>query len=149
MNTVLKKLGYTDKTGAVLILNAPEEYKETMKEINGEIHTEINGKYKFIQIFAENMSEANKYAKEAVEALDGDGHLWLCYPKGTSKKYKSDINRTKSWEVFSSYEFEPVSQVAIDENWTSMRFRHIDNIKNMKRKTAATEKGKERINGKN
>lgn len=149
MNTVLKKLGYTDKTDSVLILNAPEEYKEIMKEINAEIHTEINGKYKFIQIFAENMNEANKYAKEAVEALDGDGHLWLCYPKGTSKKYKSDINRTKSWEVFSTYEFEPVSQVAIDENWTAMRFRNIDNIKNMKRKTAATEKGKERISGKN
>jgi len=26
-----------------------------------------------------------------------------------------------------------------------MRFRHVDNIKAMKRKTAATEKGKERI----
>lgn len=149
MNTVLKKLGFTDKTDSVLILNAPGEYNEIMKEINCEIHTEIKGKYKFIQIFAESMSEANKYAKGAVESLDGDGHLWLCYPKGTSKKYKSDINRTKSWEVFFLYEFEPVSQVAIDENWTAMRFRHIDNIKSMKRKTAATAKGKERISGKN
>ncbi|MDF2880630.1 MAG: hypothetical protein K0R54_1187 [Clostridiaceae bacterium] len=149
MNTVLKKLGLLDESDTVLILNAPKEYHEIMKEINGEIHTEIKKKYKFIQIFAENMNDANKYAKEALEALDGDGHLWLCYPKGTSKKYKSDINRTKSWEVFSTYEFEPVSQVAIDENWTAMRFRHIDNIKNMKRKTAATEKGKERINSKN
>lgn len=51
------------------------------------------------------MSDTNKNAKEAVKELDGDGHLWLCYPTGTSKKYKFHINRTKSWEVFSPYEF--------------------------------------------
>lgn len=42
-----------------------------------------------------------------------------------------------------------MTQAAIDSEWIVMRFRHIDNIKTMKRKTAATEKGKERINSKN
>jgi hypothetical protein len=57
----------------------------------------------------------------------------------------ADINRTKTWKVFAQYDFEPVSQVAIDDNWSAMRFRHVDNIKTLKRKTAAAEKGKERI----
>ncbi len=47
--------------------------------------------------------------------------------------------------VHCTYEFEPVSQVSIDDDWSAMRFRHVDNINAMKRKTAATEKGKERI----
>jgi hypothetical protein len=144
MNPVLKKLGVKEQS-PILIINAPEEYKEIIGDISSEIHTEINGKYKFIQIFAKELSEAKEIAGKAIKALDGDGHLWFCYPKGTSKKYKSDINRSKAWEVFAPYEFEPVSQVSIDDDWSAMRFRHVDNIKTMKRKTATTEKGKERV----
>ncbi|MBZ9686664.1 hypothetical protein G9F72_010030 [Clostridium estertheticum] len=144
MNSIFKKLGLTHQN-PVLILNAPEEYKEIMGAIEAEVHEQVIGKYKFIQIFAKEFDEAKTYASEAIKVLEDDGHLWLCYPKGASKKYKSDINRTKSWDIFAPYDFEPVSQVSIDEDWSAMRFRHVDNIKTMKRKTAATEKGQERI----
>lgn len=143
MNPVLKKLGLKEQN-PVLLLNAPEEYKTVMSDIEAEVHTEIAGVYKFIQIFAKDIAEAHKYAEPAVKALEDDGHLWLCYVKGTSKKYKTDLNRNTSWEVFSPYEFEPVSQVAIDDDWSALRFRHVDKIKTLTRKTAATEKGKER-----
>jgi phosphatidylserine/phosphatidylglycerophosphate/cardiolipin synthase-like enzyme len=95
--------------------------------------------------FAKNMEEGRELAEKAVKAASEDGHLWFCYPKGTSKKYKSNIKRETSWELFSPFEFEPVSQVAINDDWSAMRFRQVDNIKTMKRKTAATEKGRERI----
>jgi hypothetical protein len=144
MNPILKKLGLKEQA-PVLIINAPEEFIEIMNTIDTEVHNEILGKYSFIQVFARNMAEAKKYAEESVKALEGDGHLWLCYPKGTSKRYKSDLNRNTGFGLFSIYEFEPVSQVAIDEDWSALRFRHINNIKTLKRKTAATEKGKERI----
>lgn len=144
MNSILKKLGLTTQN-PVLILNSPDEYKDILCEITSEIHTKIQGKYKFIQLFEINLCNAKNISNDLIDALEFDGYLWLCYPKGTSKKYKSDINRTKAWEIFSPYEFEPVSQVSIDDNWSAMRFRHVDNIKTMKRKTAATEKGKDRI----
>lgn len=144
MNPILKKLGLKEQA-PVLIINAPEEFIEIMNTIDTEVHNEILGKYSFIQVFARNIAEAKKYAEESVKALEGDGHLWLCYPKGTSKRYKSDLNRNTGFSLFSVYEFEPVSQVAIDEDWSALRFRHINNIKTLKRKTAATEKGKERI----
>lgn len=144
MNSILKKLGLTTQN-PILILNAPVEYKEVISEITADIHTEINGKYKFIQMFEVELNNAKSIAKDLIEALESDGHLWLCYPKMTSKKYKSDINREKAWDIFAAFEFEPVSQIAIDDNWSAMRFRHVDNIKTMKRKTATTEKGKEKI----
>lgn len=146
MNQILKKLGLTDQS-PILILNAPLEYKAVMDEIQCEIHTGVKAKYSFIQIFALTMREAESLVNDAIKAFDGDGRIWLCYPKGTSKKYKSDINRNKTWDLFAPFEFEPVTQVAIDDDWSAMRFRHVDNIKNMTRKTAATEKGKERIKG--
>jgi len=78
------------------------------------------------------------------------GDLRKFYPgvgKGSSKKYNSDINRARAREVFAPYEFEAVTQVAIDDDWSAMRFRYVDYIKTMKRKTAVTKKGKERIKG--
>ncbi|MDS1030972.1 DUF3052 domain-containing protein [Bacillota bacterium LX-D] len=147
MNSVLKKLGLTTQN-PVLILNAPDEYKDVLSEITAEIHTTINGKYKFIQVFQIDLYKTKSIAKDLIEALETDGHLWLCYPKGTSKKYKSDINREKAWDIFAAYEFEPVTQISIDDNWSAIRYRHVDHIKTMKRKTAASEKGKERIKSK-
>lgn len=144
MNAVLKKLGLKDQN-PVLIINAPEEYKEVMKDIEANIHTSPAEKYKFIQVFAKTMDEANKLIPSAIETLEEGGHFWLCYPKGTSKKYKSDINRDKSFVIFAPFEFEPVSLVAIDVDWSALRFKAVEEISVMKRKTASTEKGKERI----
>ena len=118
MNEVLKKLKLTIQN-PVLIMNAPEEYTEIMKDIEGEIHTEIKGKYKFIQIFARSIDEANKYIKDAIEALDGR----YCYPKGTSKKYKSDLNRETHLEVVDPFDFHGVSLVSIDKDWSAFRIR--------------------------
>lgn len=144
MDKLMKKLGLKDQP-TVLILNAPEEYLQMISSINGVIETDIQSKYDFIQAFATNLSDATKIGEDLINALNEDGILWFCYPKGSSKKYKSDINRNKTWDIFSPYEFEPVSQVSIDEDWSAVRFKHVDKIKTMKRKTASTEKGKERI----
>ncbi|TDT51905.1 DUF3052 domain-containing protein [Fonticella tunisiensis] len=144
MNPILKKLGLKEQN-PILILNAPEEYNEVIDCIEAEVHTEIRGTYDFIQVFAKDMEEAHILAEKAVKALGEDGHLWFCYPKGTSKKYKSDIKRNTTWDIFAPFEFEAVSQVSINDDWSAMCFRHVDKIKTMKRKTASTEKGKERI----
>jgi superoxide dismutase len=129
MNEVLKKLKLTTQN-PVLIINAPEEYKDIMKDIESEIHTEINGKYKFIQLFAKSIAEAKEYIGACTEALDGDGYLWVCYPKGTSKKYKkSDLNRDTTYQVTEPYNFQGVTLVSIDNDWSAFRIRHNDNIK--------------------
>ncbi|MFM6948875.1 MAG: hypothetical protein ACKOWQ_07675 [Aquirufa sp.] len=43
--------------------------------------------------------------------------------------------------------FEPVSQVAIDEDWTALRFRNVHFIKTLKRNPEAimSKEGKARI----
>lgn len=64
---------------------------------------------------------------------------------GTSNKYKSNCKRATVAEVFGPFNFEPVTQVAIDDDWSAMRFRYVNNIKTLKRKTAVSEKGKQRI----
>ena len=134
MNEVLKKLKLTTQS-PVLILNAPEEYKDVMNEIEGEVHTEIKGKYDFIQLFARNIAETKEHIGACIEALNGDGYLWVCYPKGTSKKYKkSDLNRDTTHEVTNPYNFQGVTLISIDQNWSAFRIRHNDNINSTKKK---------------
>jgi hypothetical protein len=144
MNPVIKKLGLKNQK-TVLVVNAPAEYKSILEQMPVNVHKTIDGKYEFIQIFALNINEGRQYAEKSVNAIDGDGHLWLCYPKGTSKKYKSDLNRNTVLDLFAPINFEGVTQIAIDEDWSALRVRHVDNIRQMKRKSAKTEKGNERI----
>lgn len=122
MNPVIKKLQYKDQA-KILALNVPEQTKGLVHEFGCEADLKIKANYDFILFFAADMSEADRYAKHVVAALNHDGCLWFCYPKGSSKKYISDINRNKAWKVFEPFDFRPVSQVSIDEDWSALRFR--------------------------
>jgi hypothetical protein len=77
----------------------------------------------------------------------GDAVVWFAYPKGTSRKYKSEINRDNEWQVLGELGFEGVRSVAIDEDWSAARFRRVEFIKTMKRdqKYAMTKQGKARL----
>lgn len=129
----------------VLILNAPKSFNDSIKEFNVEFDDAIGGKYDFIQDFEIELAKAQIISEDLINALNDEGLLWVCYPKGSSKNFKSDINRTKIWGLFGKFEFEPVSQISIDDDWSTVRFRHVDKIKSLTRKIVATEKGKIRI----
>ena len=58
-----------------------------------------------------------------------DGILWFCYPKKTSKKYNSEIDRDHGWKVLNDSGFYGIRLVAIDENWSALRFRNKKYIK--------------------
>ena len=75
---------------------------------------------------------------------EGDALLWFAYPKGSSKRYTCDFNRDTGWTVLGEAGYEPVRQVAIDEDWSALRFRRVEYIKSFKRepKHAISDKGK-------
>jgi len=45
--------------------------------------------------------------------------FWIAYPKGN----RADVNRDSLWPILAEYGMRPVSQVAIDEVWSALRFR--------------------------
>ena len=48
--------------------------------------------------------------------------LWVCYPKGN----KADINRDTLWPILTEFGLRPISQVAVDETWSALRFRPLN-----------------------
>ena len=59
----------------------------------------------------------------------GDPILWFAYPKGTSKKLTCDFNRDTGWARLAAAGFDTVRSIAIDEDWTALRFRRNEYIK--------------------
>ena len=143
-NQILKKLRLTDQN-PVLIINAPEEFQETLADIRSDVHRQTSQQYGFILVFVKNQADINQFLPTSLSALQGDGYFWVAYPQKTSKKYVSDISRDKGWEFLGKHNYEPVTQIAIDQEWSALRFRHADNFKQMKRKEALSPEGRERI----
>ena len=45
--------------------------------------------------------------------------FWVLYPKGG----RADINRDSLWPIVAEYGMRPITQVAVDEAWSALRFR--------------------------
>ena len=142
MGPILKKMGFQEQS-PLLILNAPGEFQVIQSEIKTEVHTSFKTQYSFMIVFVKSLRECDELAEKSVSSLDGDGYLWICYPKSSSKRYKSDLNRDKARAVFAPFSFEGVSIIAIDEDWSALRLRHTNYIKKITGKGALSEKGKE------
>ncbi len=59
----------------------------------------------------------------------GDALLWFAYPKGASIKYTCDFNRDDGWDALRESGFDSVRQIAIDGDWSALRFRRTEFIK--------------------
>jgi hypothetical protein len=132
MNDLLKKLNFKDQK-EILILNAPEDFAPYLKEIKMEtgVATEFKAgkEYSFVIAFVKTQKEVNTLAPKMNKALGGDGLLWMAYPKGTSKKYKSEISRDQGWDPLRALGFDTVRLIAINDDWSCMRFRREEFIK--------------------
>ncbi|MCL6573215.1 MAG: DUF3052 domain-containing protein [Bacillus sp. (in: Bacteria)] len=142
--SVIKKLQFMDQGQSVLIINAPKAYDEVIATFEGEVHQQAEnaGGYDFVQVFGINNEELQTIAKHAETSVKEDGLFWICYPKKSSKVYKgSDCSRETVMFLLADEGYEPVRQIAIDEDWSALRFRKPNKIKTMNRSFAVTEEG--------
>ena len=110
----------------VLLLHAPEEFSKTASAFGVPVHRAAKGKYDFALVFARSMADGEKAGKSMAKALAEKAVFWMAYPKGTSKKYKgADINRDSGHAMMAKHGFDGVSLVALDEDWSAMRFKKL------------------------
>ena len=83
----------------------------------------------FALVFANTQADVDSWAKALASHTEGDVLLWFAYPKASSKKYRCEFNRDTGWGVLSALGFESVRQVAIDEDWSALRFRRVPYVK--------------------
>jgi hypothetical protein len=132
MKSLLEKLNYKGQK-RISIINAEESFIQSMSEELKDviIDKEIDPRYPydFIILFVSRVSEVDFLAPMALHNLLADGVIWFCYPKKTSKRYNSDINRDHGWKALNDSGLHGVRLVAIDADWSALRFRNIKYIK--------------------
>jgi hypothetical protein len=145
MNAIFKKLNFKDQK-LIYVVNAPESFQRELDDMASvtEISANLAGAkpITFFLAFVIKQSEIDKLVKQLVPKVGEDPVIWFAYPKGTSKNYKCDFNRDTGWTAVWKAGYEGVRMVAIDDDWSALRFRQVENIKTMKRKFAMTKTGK-------
>ena len=120
-----KKLGV--KAGyKVGLVNAPQGISAKFTVLpEGATVSEKAGKGSDIVIgFLRKEAELAKVADAGQKALKPEGVLWMCYLKGGAK-VGTDLNRDILWRAAKPLGLEANSQIALDDEWSAMRFRRV------------------------
>jgi hypothetical protein len=116
----------------ILVLNAPPSFEPELAALRGITISRSPrglGEIEFSLAFVTRQKEVDQLAGSIVKIAKGDPVVWFAYPKGTSKKYQSEINRDNGWQALKQAGFDTVRMVAIDEDWSALRFRRAEFIK--------------------
>jgi hypothetical protein len=119
----------------VLVVNAPGSFEPELAALSDVTVRRDPARLTavpFAIAFVTTLAEVEAAAKWLPKAA-GDAVIWLAYPKGSSKRYRCEFNRDNGWAAVGAAGFEPVRQVAIDEDWSALRFRRTEYIKSLTR----------------
>jgi hypothetical protein len=134
MKTILAKLNYKGQ-GRIAVINAEDGFlrslSQELKDVTVDREIDPRFPYDFILIFARSVSEVESITPAVLHNLLADGVLWFCYQKKTSKSHSSDIDRDHGWKALTDSGFHCVRMVALDDDWSAMRFRNSRFIKSV------------------
>jgi hypothetical protein len=132
MKSLLEKLNYKGQK-RISIINAEESFihsiSDELKDVIIDQEIDPRYPYEFIILFVIRVSEVEFLAPIALHNLMANGVLWFCYPKKTSKRFHSDISRDHGWKSLNDSGLHGIRMVAIDADWSALRFRNIKYIK--------------------
>jgi hypothetical protein len=132
MKTLLEKLNYKGQK-RIVVFNAEKNFKlapyREIKDIQIDNEIDLRYPYDFMIIFVRKIREVEEITPVALHNLAVDGILWFCYPKKSSTKYSSEIDRDHGWKALNDLQFFGIRLVTIDDDWSALRFRNIKYIK--------------------
>jgi hypothetical protein len=117
----------------ILVLNSPNSFEKAISALGDiKVHRRLEevSSLGFALAFITRRVELDRLSKALAKKASGDVVLWFAYPKGTSKRYSCDFNRDAGWDLLRKSGFDSVRQVAIDEDWSALRFRRVEFISN-------------------
>jgi hypothetical protein len=148
MSKVFDKLNLKNQN-KIIVINAPASFEPELAALRGvSVLRSLQDvdETEFSLAFGTKQSEVDTFGKAIAKKAKGDAVVWFAYPKGSSKKYKCEFNPDNRWQAFGKAGFEPVRMVAIDEDWSAVRFRRAEYIKTLTRdkQYAMSKQGKAR-----
>jgi hypothetical protein len=134
MHPLLTKLQFRE--GRVVVVRPPSEFAPTQAAWTAEgvrVGTRPSSSAALVLTFVRSCADIAARAPQVLAAAPPDALLWFAYPKKSSPRYASDVGRDDSWQPLGDLGFEAVRQIAIDEDWSALRFRRAQDIRAMTR----------------
>jgi len=146
--SVFGKLNLKDQP-EILVVNAPPSFEPELAGLRTVAVKRRPAEVKqiaFSLAFVTTQKELDALSTTIAKKAAGDAVVWFAYPKGSSKKYKCELNRDTGWKALGEAGFEPVRMVAIDEDWSAVRLRRVEFIKTLTRDPSVmlSKEGKKR-----
>jgi hypothetical protein len=135
VSDLLKKLQYAAEAKA-LVLHAPAAFAphlETLREQAAvDLEPQAGVRYGFVMAFVTTLQQVSSIANALHTLLEpGDAKVWMAYPKASSKRHTCEFNRDTGWQAIGDAGLEPVRQIAVDDDWSALRFRRVEFIKSI------------------
>jgi Bacteriocin-protection, YdeI or OmpD-Associated len=123
MSDLAKKLRIVPG-GRIVSLGAPASFDVLLDPLpdGASLSVRASGTYDVVLFFVMDAQALEKGLPRAMAALDDGGVFWICYPKKSSG-IKTDLTRDIGWKVVQDAGLGAVTQVAIDETWSALRFK--------------------------
>src|ERR1035438_873898 len=125
MTSVLQKLNLKAQR-EIVVFNVPASFEPELARLES-VRILRNPKkpaaVQFALAFVTQQTELDRLSRILAADSEDDALLWFAYPKGTSKRYTCEFNRDTGWHIIRAAGFDSVRQVAIDEDWSALRFR--------------------------
>ena len=101
----------------IIVRHCPDEFHDVFKQMGAAFD---RGTIAEITLsFVRMQSEVDNACKEAIALTAPGGMLWMAYPNKSGEI---------EWKPFADAGWRPVSETAIDENWSALHFRPIEEI---------------------
>ena len=115
----------------VLALDPPPGFRDALAPLpeGAQVAEEpaAGGAFDVVIAFVEREVAVADALALARAALSDGGTLWFAYPKGGSG-VETDLSRDRGWEALTTAGLRPVSQVAVDDVWSALRFRPLGEV---------------------
>jgi hypothetical protein len=109
----------------VLAVNAPAGYAEAFED--AQVVTRGDpARVQHVHLFVRHRRDLERLGSRAVAAATAGATVWIAYPKRSSG-VATDITRDRGWEAVTDA-IDAVSQVAIDDTWSALRFRLVAEV---------------------
>jgi hypothetical protein len=120
----------------IVVVNAPASFEAELAALDGVTIRRDPGEMPaiaFALVFVRTLAEVEAAAAALLPKSPGDAVIWFAYPKASSRRFRCDFNRDTGWASVGSAGFESVRIVAIDADWSALRFRRVEYVKKMTR----------------
>jgi hypothetical protein len=131
MSPIFSKLNLSTQK-LIFVIDPPDSFHDEISQLTDvEVIDTLKSKraVAFALIFVTQKKQIDQIAATLAKKIPGDAIVWFAYPKKTSKKYQCDFHRDTGWDAIRAQGFDSVRMVAIDDDWSALRFRRSEFIK--------------------